>query len=56
MQLEVAETAGMTSYVPRLVVDYTKGVYPILLGLGYAGGIAYIAAYAGLLAKKNICC
>jgi hypothetical protein len=44
----------MFSHVPRLVVDYTRGLYPVLLGLGYAGGVAYILAYAGLLTRMDM--
>jgi hypothetical protein len=54
MELQVAETGGMFSHVPRLVVDYKRGIYPVLLGLGYAGGVAYILAYSNLLARMDI--
>jgi len=38
----------------NLGVDYTKGLYPVLLVLGYAGGLAYILAYASLLKSTNV--
>ncbi len=54
MELQALETPGAVSYVPRLVVDYTKGIYPVLLALGYAGGLAYIVAYVSLVTRMNI--
>lgn len=54
MELRAVESAGMASHVPRLVVDYTKGLYPVLLGLGYAGGVAYILAYAVMLTRMDM--
>ena len=54
MELQALETSGVVSYVPRLAVDYTKGFYPVLLALGYAGGLAYIVAYVSLVTRMNI--
>jgi hypothetical protein len=54
MELRAVEATGMVSHVPRLVVDYTKGFYPVLLGLGYAGGLAYILAYAVMLTRMDM--
>jgi hypothetical protein len=54
MELVATEAAGAVSHVPRLVVDYTRGFYPVLLGLGYAGGVAYILAYASLLKRMDV--
>jgi hypothetical protein len=54
MELVATEGAGAISYAPRLVVDYTTGLYPVLLGLGYAGGVAYILAYASLLTRMDV--
>ena len=51
VELARVESAGQTLYVPRFSVDYTSGLYPILLGMGYAGGALYLIAY-GLLAAR----
>ncbi len=49
--LEAIDTAGQTLYTPRFRVDYTKGIYPVLLGMGYTGGALYMIAY-GLLTVR----
>jgi hypothetical protein len=49
--LEAIDTAGQTLYAPRFSVDYTKGIYPVLLGMGYTGGALYMIAY-GLLTVR----
>ncbi len=49
--LDAVETAGRTMYAPRFDVDYTRGWYPLLLGMGYAGGFLYMVAY-GLLGVR----
>jgi hypothetical protein len=54
MEMQAVEGTGAVSYVPKLIVDYTKGLYPVLLGTGYAGGLAYILAYALLPTRTNI--
>jgi hypothetical protein len=46
MEFEVVEAAGQAIHVPRFSVDYTTGVYPILLSIGYIGGALYMIAYA----------
>lgn len=51
MTLEEIETAGQTMYAPRLDIDYREGIYPLLLGLGYAGGALYMIVY-GLLTVR----
>jgi len=45
MELAAVEAAGQTLHVPRFAVDYTSGLYAVLLGLGYAGGVMYMIAY-----------
>ena len=35
-------------YAPRFTVDYTTGMYPILLGTGYTGGALYLVVYVFL--------
>ena len=54
MELQAVETSGAISYVPKLVVDYTKGLYPVLLTLGYAGGLVYIVAYVSLITRMDV--
>ena len=49
MELEAIGIPGQTVYAPRFEVDYTTGVYPFLLGMGYAGSILYLAVYAFLV-------
>jgi hypothetical protein len=51
IELQAIETAGQELYAPRFSVDYSSGWYPILLGMGYAGGALYMIAY-GLLAVR----
>jgi hypothetical protein len=51
LELEAIEAAGQALYVPRFDVDYTRGAYPILLGMGYTGGALYMVAYALLAAR-----
>jgi hypothetical protein len=48
IELEPISLPGQTMYVPRFEVDYTAGVYPFLLGMGYTGGILYLVVYAFL--------
>jgi len=47
-QLEPIMAAGRTLYVAKLSVDYTKGLYPILLLIGHAGGLFYLLVYTHL--------
>jgi hypothetical protein len=49
IELEAIEAAGQELYAPQFSVDYTSGLYPVLLGMGYTGGALYMIAY-GLLA------
>ncbi len=51
IELEVVETAGQELYVPQFSVDYTSGLYSVLLGIGYVGGALYMIAY-GYLAVR----
>jgi hypothetical protein len=51
IQLEAIESAGLEFYVPQFSVDYTSGLYPILLGMGYIGGALYMIAYVYLTAR-----
>jgi hypothetical protein len=51
LMLDAVETAGRTVYAPRFDVDYRHGWYPLLLGMGYAGGLLYMVAY-GLLGVR----
>jgi hypothetical protein len=51
IELRAIEAAGQQFYAPQFSVDYTQGVYPILLGLGYTGGALYLIAY-GLLTTR----
>jgi hypothetical protein len=51
IELEAIESAGQELYAPRFSVDYTSGFYPILLGMGYIGGVLYMIVY-GLLAVR----
>lgn len=39
-------------HVPQFDVDYTGGLYPVLLALGYVGSALYILAYALLVWRK----
>ena len=48
IQLQPVESLGQTMYVPHFNVDYTAGLYPILLALGYIGGVLYMLVYAFL--------
>ncbi len=48
IQLQPVEASGQTMYVPHFDVDYTAGLYPILLALGYIGGVLYMLVYAVL--------
>ncbi|MBN1810970.1 MAG: hypothetical protein JXA14_03955 [Anaerolineae bacterium] len=48
IELEPIGVPGQMVYVPRFEVDYTVGVYPFLLGMGYAGGTLYLVVYAFL--------
>jgi hypothetical protein len=48
IELESVGLPGQTMYVPRIEVDYRTGVYPLLLGMGHAGGLLYLAVYAFL--------
>jgi hypothetical protein len=34
-----------TVYAVQFSVDYTGGLYPLLLAMGYIGGALYLAAY-----------
>ena len=47
-QLERIVVAGQALYVAKLNMDYTQGIYPILLLIGHAGGILYLLVYAYL--------
>lgn len=51
IELEAIEAAGQELYAPQFSVDYTTGLYPILLGMGYMGGVLYLLAY-GFLAVR----
>jgi hypothetical protein len=51
MELVASEASGLVTHVPRLAVDYTRGIYPFALGVGYIGGFLYILAYGILLAR-----
>jgi hypothetical protein len=51
IELEAIEAAGQELYTPQFSVDYTSGLYPILLGMGYTGGALYMTAY-GFLAVR----
>jgi hypothetical protein len=48
IQLQPVESFGQTMYVPQFNVDYTAGLYPILLAFGYIGGALYMLVYAFL--------
>jgi hypothetical protein len=48
IQLQPVESLGQTMYVPHFNIDYTAGLYPILLALGYIGGVLYMLVYAFL--------
>jgi hypothetical protein len=47
-ELEAMSAAGQTMYVTKLNVDYTQGMYPALLLIGYTGGFLYLLVYAYL--------
>jgi hypothetical protein len=49
IELEPIGATGQRLYTPQFSVDYTRGAYSLLLGMGYAGGARYLIAY-GLLA------
>jgi hypothetical protein len=51
IELTAIEAAGRQLYAPQFSVDYTQGVYPILLGMGYTGGALYMIAYVLLTAR-----
>lgn len=46
IQLEPVEFSGQTMHVLQLDVDYTTGLYPALLTLGYIGSTLYMLVYA----------
>ena len=46
--LKAVGTAGQVLYVPQFSVDYTHGLYPVLLGMGYIGSALYMVAYGFL--------
>jgi hypothetical protein len=48
IELESVDLPGQTMCVPRIDVDYRTGVYPLLLGVGHAGGLLYLAVYVFL--------
>jgi hypothetical protein len=48
IQLQSVESLGRTMYVPHFDIDYTTGAYPVLLALGYIGGVLYVLVYAFL--------
>jgi hypothetical protein len=48
IKLEPLDFPGQMMYAPRFDVDYTAGIYPFLLAMGYLGGILYIVVYASL--------
>ena len=51
IELQPIESAGQELYAPRFTVDYTSGLYPILLGMGYLGGLLYLIAYGALAVR-----
>jgi hypothetical protein len=53
MELQPLDGAGAVSYAPRITVDYTRGLYPLTLAMGYAGGLLYILAYGLLLFRRG---
>lgn len=46
IQLKPVESYGQTTYIPQFDVDYTAGPYPMLLAIGYIGGVLYMLVYA----------
>jgi hypothetical protein len=48
IQLQPVESLGRTMHVPHFDIDYTAGAYPVLLALGYIGGVLYMLVYAYL--------
>lgn len=48
LELEHLGIPGQSMYAPRFAVDYTTGAYPILLTLGYVGGVLYTVVYVYL--------
>jgi hypothetical protein len=51
IELVAIQAAGRELYVPQFSVDYTRGLYSVLLGMGYAGGVLYMITYGYLAAK-----
>jgi len=43
--LQATETMGKILSTPLIQIDYTSGIYPLLLTLGYLGGALYLAIY-----------
>ena len=43
--LEPIMVADRTMYAVQFSVDYTEGIYPFLLAMGYIGGALYLAVY-----------
>jgi hypothetical protein len=48
MELEEIDAGGIALHTPRWDVDYTSGLYPILLTAGHVGGFVYLGVYASL--------
>ena len=51
MSLRAVSEPTIVSHVPTFAVDYTTGLYPLLLAMGYAGGLLYIASYLSLTVR-----
>lgn len=45
MALEPVTIGGRITYAVQFSVDYTGGIYPLLLAMGYVGGALYLAVY-----------
>ncbi len=46
IQLAPVDVMGQTWYMMEVLVDYTQGIYPLLLALGWMGGALYALVYA----------
>jgi hypothetical protein len=52
IELVAIDAASQELYAPQFTVDYTRGAYPVLLGMGYLGGVVLYAVVYDLLARR----
>jgi hypothetical protein len=49
LELEPIAAAGQTLHVAKFNIDYTRGLFPVLMIAGQLGGALYLAVYACLV-------